>query len=86
MTYQLELKTAYTNSSEMTTYKMPIDQSVISGIKTKVNAINTSLTGGTSDGMDTFFVAPDIDDLSTGGTLSRIAKATLITTDENILF
>lgn len=52
-----------------------------STIKTKIKAINTSLAGGTSGGMDTFFRADDYDDTDPNaviGTFKGIAAAKIV--------
>lgn len=54
-----------------------------STIVTKVKAVNASLAGGTSGGLDTFFVADDYD--GTNGTLAEITGVKVITVaEENI--
>lgn len=50
-------------------------------VKTKIKAINTSLAGGTSGGMDTFFRADDYDDSDPNdviGTFKGISAAKIV--------
>lgn len=54
-----------------------IEDSLKSGIKSKIKAVNTSLAGGTSGGLDSFFRSDDYDSDAGIGKFSRITAAQL---------
>lgn len=79
-------KFGYENSTETKNYSMEIPENVtvdatyIAGIKERVNAINASLEGGTSDGLNTFFVD------SANNNFAKISEARIETVTEEIIY
>lgn len=55
------------------------------GITSAVQAINASLAGGTSDGLDTFFLADDYDANEGIGTLKEIIDVQINSTDSETI-
>lgn len=62
-----------------------IDDSLTSGIKAKIQAVNASLTGGTSGGLDTFFRSDDYDETENVGKFNRITAAQLESTTVTVI-
>ena len=58
-----------------------VDDSLISGAKAKIKAINASIAGGTDDGLSTFFRSDDYDAEEGIGTFSGITAATIVSTE-----
>lgn len=54
-----------------------VDSSVASGIKSKILALNASMTGGTSGGLNTFFRSDDFDSEENIGAFNGIKAASL---------
>lgn len=87
MEYKVELEFGYENSQDTRKYSFDMDDmgsTVASGIQSGCRAVNASLTAGTSDGLDTFFVADDFD--GTNGKFNRIISATVVMTEETVIF
>lgn len=62
-----------------------VDDSLTSGIKSKILAVNASLSGGTSGGLDTFFRSDDYDSENSVGKFSGITAAQLESTTTVII-
>lgn len=76
----VKLKMAYKNTDF--TRQMTISDvadSVLSSVEGKIEAINSSLEGGTSGGLDTFFISDDYDAEQTIGTFEKIYEARIET-------
>ena len=52
-----------------------VDDSLVSGVKTKINALNASLSGGTDDGLGAFFADQN------GNSFTKIVGAKIVTTE-----
>lgn len=80
---EVQLKFGYTNSDFTRQYNLTdIPTSALANVKTKIQAINSSLAGSTSDGLNTFFRADDYDDSDQSnikGELKEIVEAKIIT-------
>ena len=73
MAYTLDLTCAYEGTDFTRIYRFDVDDTIATAdIVSGVEAINASLSAGTADGLDEFFVADDFD--GTNGKLSRITK------------
>lgn len=58
-----------------------VDDSLVSGAKAKIKALNASLAGGTDDGLSDFFRSDDYDSESGIGSFTGITAATIVTTE-----
>jgi hypothetical protein len=58
-----------------------VADSVVSGVKANIKALNASIVGGTDGGLSTFFRADDYDETEGIGTFSGITAATIVTTE-----
>lgn len=76
MAKTLKLKTGYENTEDTRNYILEVEDSLAADVKGKILAINASLASGTSDGMNTFFISDN------GDNLKAIVEARLITTTE----
>ena len=61
----VKLITGYENSDASRQYTFDCAASLVSGVKAKVKAINSSLAGGTDGGLSSFFVDDDGNGLAT---------------------
>ena len=73
---------AYTNTDFKRDYSLKVADSVPANdvndlVRNTVKAINQSLAGGTSGGLDTFFVAEDFDAANSIGSFASISAATV---------
>lgn len=87
MSAELQLTFGYANSSSSDKFAFDIDDSMaaaIGTIKSNIQAINASLSAGTSGGLDEFFVADDYDGV--GGKLNRISAAVIVSKSETIIY
>lgn len=62
-----------------------IADSLRSGIKAKIQAVNASLAGGTSGGLDSFFRSDDYDETENIGKFNRITAAQLESTTVTVI-
>ena len=54
-------------------------------LKTRIKGVNSSISGGTSDGLPTFFRSDDFDSTNSIGAFSGITAAKLESTTETII-
>ena len=75
MSRSVKMTFAYNGSDKNRNYAFSDVSSLATdaAIKTAIQGINTSLAGGTSDGLDTFFRSDDYD--GTNGTFKKIVAA-----------
>lgn len=70
----LNLTFGYTNTDFTRTYQFGgVSNGALSAIVDNVKALNASLTGGTSDGLDSFFIADDFDDSDSNNIIGKFA-------------
>ena len=62
-----------------------VADSLTSGIKNKIKAVNTSLAGGTAGGLDSFFRSDDYDSEAGIGKFSGITAAQLESTTVTVI-
>lgn len=62
-----------------------VADSVTSGIKAKIQAVNASLAGGTAGGLDSFFRSDDYDSEAGIGKFNRITAAQLESTTVTVI-
>ena len=73
----LQLKCAYKGTEFTRSYKMSgVSASTLNDVESAVEAINTSLAGGTAGGLSTTFISDDYD--GSIGTLEKITEATIV--------
>ena len=85
MAKSLALTFGYAGSDFSRTYVETVADSITSAnVKTAVDAINASLSGGTADGLDDFFIADDFD--GTNGKFNRIIDATLENVNATLIY
>ena len=85
MAYTLQLKFGYEGTDFTRTYETEVDDSVAAAdIVSAIQGVNASLSAGTSDGLDEFFVADDYD--GTNGTFSGIIFAKTIANSSNVIY
>ena len=80
MSNSLKLTLGYTDTDytrNFTLSNIGTVASAVSTIKDKIKAVNTSVTGGTDGGMDTFFLSEDYDGAK--GKFAGITAAQIIT-------
>ena len=82
---------AYKDSNFKRDYKLEVADSVPANdvndlVRNTVKAINQSLAGGTSGGLDTFFVADDFDAANSIGSFASIAAATVEKNSVTIIY
>ena len=58
-----------------------VADSLVSGVKTRIKAVNASIAGGTDDGLTDFFRAEDYDSTQGIGTFTGITAAVVTTTE-----
>lgn len=63
MARTLQLTASYENTDFTRTYSFTVPNSLAAGVKHNIIGINDSLTEGTSNGLDEFFVSDDGDKL-----------------------
>lgn len=84
---KIQLTLAYDQTSFTRSLSMNVDDSIAAAagtVKSKIDAINASLAGGTADSLKNFFLADDYDGV--GGTLSRIKDAKITIVEETVIF
>lgn len=59
-----------------------VADSVLADVDTKIEAINSSLEGGTAGGLETFFIADDYDAQQSIGSFKKISEAVISTVTE----
>lgn len=85
MTNKLNMTFGYTGTDFTRDYAITkVDDSELDNIKGRIKSVNESLAGGTSDGLDTFFIADDYD--GTNGKLSKIVKASIVMETEEVIY
>lgn len=73
----------YTNTDFVRRYKVSdVAANDLSSVETKINALNTSLAGGTAGGISGILISDDYDPAEGIGYLSRISKAIITSTQE----
>ena len=73
---QVKLTCSYSNTDLTHQYAFDCAESLVSGVRNKVKAINASLAGGTDGGMSTFFLSAD------GHNLTKISDARIVSLEE----
>ena len=85
MAYQLQLKFGYEATDFTRIYEFDVDDSVApADIVTAIQAVNASLSGGTADGLDTFFLSDDHD--ASKGNFNRIISAKTVANASNVIY
>ena len=85
MAYSLNLTFGFEATDFTRIYQFDVDDSVAKAdIVNAIQAVNASLSGGTADGLDEFFVADDFD--GTNGKFSGIIHAETKTITENVIY
>ena len=82
-TSKLTLTFGFNGTKFTRDYRMEVADSIAAApatILSKIEAINASLSAGTSDGLNEFFRADDYD--GTNGNFNKIVNAELVTTEE----
>ena len=85
MAYNLNLTFGYNGTDFTRDYKFEVNDSIAAAdIVTAIQAVNASLTGETSGGLDTFFIADDFD--GTNGKFSGIIYAKTNSESSNVIY
>ena len=85
MAYSLNLTFGFEATDFTRIYQFDVDDSVAKAdIVNAIQAINASLSGGNSDGLDEFFVADDFD--GTNGKFSGIIHAETRKVTDNVIY
>lgn len=74
----IKLKMGYQNTDFTRTMIIDdVNETVLDNVETKIEAINTSLAGGTAGGLSTFFLSDDYDAATNTGTFKKINDAVI---------
>lgn len=85
MSNTLKLTLGYTGTDFERTLNLAYDEASLgSTFKAKIKAINESLAGGTSGGLDNFFVSDDFD--GEDGKLKEIKAAKVVSVTEQVIY
>lgn len=86
ITNKLSLDVSYTGTDFTRRYTMSgLSAGQLPNIEDAVDAINTSLAGGTAGGMSSTFVSDDFDSTQNIGYMKKIEKAVIVSTEETPL-
>lgn len=76
--YTVKMTLSY-DDDDKRNYDFSCDENDLLAVKSKIVAVNTSLAGGTDDGMSDFFLSDN------GGNLTKISAAQIISVEETVL-